>query len=127
MAHHCLFRIDLPANDGGIVKRCLQGLAARFNTTTVKIDEGVHNSARIWKLPGTLACKGDNTPERPHRIAQMLPALAAARRGTDRGCCNGWRLRLRRKISGGNSLLVVLLLHAKANDSKSTLGLPSIN
>lgn len=31
-----------------------------------------YNAARIWKLYGTLACKGDNIPARPHRIAEIL-------------------------------------------------------
>lgn len=69
---HLLYAIDLPASDGGIVQRCLQALAAQFDDDTVKVDQKVFNPARIWKLYGTLACKGDNTPDRPHRMARIL-------------------------------------------------------
>jgi hypothetical protein len=70
--HHLLYRIDLPADDGGIVQRVLQALARRFDTDAVKIDQKVFNPARVCKLPGTLARKGDNIPARPHRRAKFL-------------------------------------------------------
>ena len=38
----------------------------------VDLDTTVHNPARIWKLYGTPACKGDSTAERPHRMARLL-------------------------------------------------------
>ncbi len=69
---HLLYRIDLPADDGGLVQRCLDSLADRFTDGKVTIDTGVFNPARIWKLYGTLACKGDHTVERPHRMAHIL-------------------------------------------------------
>jgi hypothetical protein len=70
--YHLLYRIDLPAEDGGLVKRVLAALAARFNTPAVKIDTSVFNPARITKLYGTLARKGDSIPERPHRRSAIL-------------------------------------------------------
>lgn len=76
---HLMYRIDLPANDGGVVQNCLKALAARFNADGIAVDETVHNPARIWKLPGTLTAKGDCTADRPHRIARILwhpPQLA---------------------------------------------------
>lgn len=69
---HLLYRVDLPAADEKRVERCLAGLAARFNGNGQKVDETVFNPARIWKLYGTLAAKGDSTPERPHRVARIL-------------------------------------------------------
>lgn len=69
---HLLYRIDLPPDDGGIVKSCLAALATRFDDAAVKVDTSVHNSARIWKLYGTLACKGDPTVERPHRLSRLV-------------------------------------------------------
>ncbi len=69
---HLLYRVDLPADDGGLVKRVLEALAARFDDEKVKVDRSVHNPARISKLYGTLVCKGDNTPDRPHRMAKIL-------------------------------------------------------
>jgi len=71
---HLLYRIDLP-NDAealALIKRCLDALAARFNTPAVKIDTGVGNAARVTKLYGTLVCKGDNTSERPHRVSRLF-------------------------------------------------------
>ena len=70
--YHLLYRVDLPADDGGQVARILQALASRFDSDQVKIDQKVFNPARICKLPGTLARKGDNTPQRPHRRAKLL-------------------------------------------------------
>jgi hypothetical protein len=71
---HLLYRIDLPADDGGLVERCLKALAAHFGARSDKVDldTTVHNPARIWKLYGTPACKGDSTAERPHRMARLL-------------------------------------------------------
>lgn len=69
---HMVYQIDLPTDDGGIVQRCLNALAERFDTDTVKVDQTVYNPARIWKLYGTLACKGDDTPNRPHRMSCIL-------------------------------------------------------
>ena len=69
---HLLYPIDLPTDDGGIVQRCLNALAERFDTDAVKVDQTVFNPSRIWKLYGTLACKGDDTPDRPHRMSCIL-------------------------------------------------------
>jgi hypothetical protein len=38
----------------------------------VKIDQKVFNASRITKAYGTMACKGDSIPERPHRISRMF-------------------------------------------------------
>jgi hypothetical protein len=75
--YHLLYRIDLPAEDGGVVSRILNALAERLNTDAVKIDRTVFNPARIVKLPGTLARKGDNVPDRPHRRAKLLEVPTA--------------------------------------------------
>ncbi len=69
---HLLYRIDLPADDGELVHRILTGLKARFSDGTVKVDETVANPARITKLYGTLAAKGDNIPSRPHRMSGLV-------------------------------------------------------
>ena len=71
---HLLYRIDLPTEDDGLVERCLKALAERFDDDAVKVDQTVFNPARIWKLYGTLACKGDDTAERPHRMSRILHA-----------------------------------------------------
>ena len=74
---HLLYRVDLPAADGGLVKRCLQAVADRFDDDAVTVDCGVFNPARIWKLYGTVAAKGDHTPERPHRLARIVDVPVA--------------------------------------------------
>ncbi|WP_083475389.1 hypothetical protein [Methanogenium cariaci] len=75
---HLLYAIDLP-NDGEatrLVKACLTVLDALFSDDTVHCDTANFNAGRIWKLYGTTARKGDNTPpERPpHRTAQICSA-----------------------------------------------------
>jgi P4 family phage/plasmid primase-like protien len=74
---HLLYRIDVPANDEGLVQRCLSALSARFTDSLVKVDTKVHNPARLCKLYGTLAAKGDNTAERPHRMSRIISAPAS--------------------------------------------------
>jgi hypothetical protein len=69
---HLLYRVDLPTDDGGLIQRCLNALAARFNIADVKVDTTTFNPARIWKLYGTPAGKGDSTEDRPHRLARLL-------------------------------------------------------
>jgi len=73
---HLLVRINLP-NDGdsrALAERCLKALDLRFSDGVVGVDLTTFNAARICKLYGTLACKGDSTPERPHRVARILEA-----------------------------------------------------
>jgi hypothetical protein len=70
--YHALYRVDLAADDNGLVKRVLTALAKKFDSDAAKVDTKVFNPARIVKLPGTMARKGDGTPERPHRRAKLL-------------------------------------------------------
>jgi hypothetical protein len=58
--------------DDDLVKRCLLALDDVHGDAMVKVDASVFNPARIWKLYGTPSCKGDNTPDRPHRTARIL-------------------------------------------------------
>ena len=73
---HLLYRLpylDLEhASD--LVKRCLKALSARFSDQAVKVDEATGNAARMCKLYGTMAQKGDSMPERPHRRSFLLEA-----------------------------------------------------
>ena len=71
---HLLYRIDLPNDQaaGELVQKCLQAIAAKWDDQAVHTDTGVYNPARIWKLYGTKAGKGDNTEERPHRWASLV-------------------------------------------------------
>ncbi|MDE4907745.1 hypothetical protein L0665_03850 [Methanogenium marinum] len=73
---HLLYAIDLPNDDEAtkLVKACLAVLDAFFSDETVHCDTANFNAARIWKCYGTTACKGDNTTERPHRMARIITA-----------------------------------------------------
>jgi len=71
---HLLYFVDLPADDGGLTQRILAAVAALFDDRLVKVDRTVYNPGRIWKVYGTLARKGDSTPDRPHRRARILEA-----------------------------------------------------
>jgi hypothetical protein len=71
---HVLYQLDLP-NDRhatDLVAKVLSGVAARCGTDDVAVDLTVFNAARVVKLYGTMACKGDNIPERPHRRSRLL-------------------------------------------------------
>jgi hypothetical protein len=54
-----------------LFERALKALASKFSDNTVTCDETVFNPARIWRLYGTVAVKGDATTERPHRRATI--------------------------------------------------------
>jgi hypothetical protein len=68
---HLLYRIDLPADDGGLVQRCLAALATEFDDDDVQVDKSVFNPARVWKAYGTTSCKGDDVDDRPHRKSSI--------------------------------------------------------
>jgi hypothetical protein len=55
-----------------LLKHCLEVLHFIFTDKNVKIDTGVFDAPRIWKLPGTWVCKGEDLPERPHRKSKLL-------------------------------------------------------
>ncbi|RYI27945.1 hypothetical protein EVU96_15955 [Bacillus infantis] len=71
---HLLYPINLPNDDEStmLIKQALEALDFKFSNESVNVDKSVFNAARIWKLYGTMACKGDHTEERPHRLSQIL-------------------------------------------------------
>jgi hypothetical protein len=71
---HLLYRLDLP-NDAAstrLITHTLQALALLFSDAHMTVDETTSNAARVWKLYGTLVCKGDHLPQRPHRLARLI-------------------------------------------------------
>lgn len=75
---HHLYRCDLPNDEASkeLVQSWLKRLALRFDGNGCHVDTGVHPAKQIAKLPGSWARRGQNTPDRPHRIARLveLPA-----------------------------------------------------
>lgn len=69
---HLLWRVDLPAEDNGLVGYVLDAMAVEFSVPGAGVDIKNRNPARIWKLPGTLAAKGDSLPNRPWRLASLF-------------------------------------------------------
>ncbi|ESU34156.1 hypothetical protein G3A_02490 [Bacillus sp. 17376] len=71
---HLLYPINLPNDDESKerIKTALETLDFLFSNEAVNIDKGVFNAARIWKLYGTMACKGEHTEERPHRLSKII-------------------------------------------------------
>lgn len=71
---HLLYRVDLPNTEEAtdLVRRVVEAVAAFHSGDGVDVDRKVYNAARLWKCYGTLAAKGDDLPERPHRLARLL-------------------------------------------------------
>ena len=81
---HLLYCIDLPKTEENenLIKQCLYALDEKFSNDKVQIDKAVFNPSRVSKLYGTIARKGANTTERPHRMSKMLdvPTIIAVTR-----------------------------------------------
>jgi hypothetical protein len=73
---HLIYGLDLPNDDNSrlLIENVLKAVAGRFSDAKVNVDVFVFNAARISKVYGTKACKGDNLPERPHRVSSILQA-----------------------------------------------------
>jgi hypothetical protein len=72
--YHLLYKIDLPNTfeNTKLITEVLVSLGIRFNTQKVKIDTVVANAGRIFKLYGTVANKGPNTVDTPHRLSTVI-------------------------------------------------------
>jgi len=75
---HLYSRVDLP-NDAlsqQIVRGVFAALARLFDDGKAAVDVKVHDAPRIAKMPGTLARKGPDTADRPHRYCRLahIPA-----------------------------------------------------
>ncbi len=71
---HLLYPVDLP-NDSeaaDMVRAVLAALGERFDDDVVKVDRSVFNAARICKLYGTVANKGDHTSRAPWRLSRLV-------------------------------------------------------
>ena len=86
--YHLLYKVQLVNDDENkrLVERFLKAMDALFSddkcraslTTDesddelIKVDKAVFNASRICKLYGTVAQKGENTVEQPHRMSKIL-------------------------------------------------------
>lgn len=76
--YHLLYRIALkntPENRK-LVENALKTLSMMFSTDTVEVDTSNFNPSRICKLYGTMAQKGSDTSDRPHRMSRILGDMA---------------------------------------------------
>lgn len=109
--YHLLYRGDGCCADSEEWVYALKHLDSEFSTVDAHVDTCVGNPARISRLPGTWNRKGDNTPERPHRLSCVLnyPAQWAPLKhghiynlAHDHGCTSSYdRPPERRRCSGG--------------------------
>lgn len=78
---HLMWQVDEPNTEfvRDEFAKFLKVLNARFEDNTSKVDVVNFNAARIWRLPGTWARKGDNVPTRPHRKAYQVEAPVGQR------------------------------------------------
>lgn len=71
---HLLYRINMPNTPESkrIIGNFQKNIADKFNKDD-KIEVQCFNDAnRIWKLYGSICCKGDNLAKYPHRISRIL-------------------------------------------------------
>lgn len=70
---HLMYRTDEPNDKEALAdfEFALKMIASIFTDDYVDVDCTNFNAARVWKLYGTKAMKGDDTKERPHRYAQI--------------------------------------------------------
>lgn len=70
--YHLMYNVCLETADSAEVKKFLLALDMLFTDAAVSVDTSVYNPARITKVYGTIAKKGANTKERPHRVSKIL-------------------------------------------------------
>lgn len=71
---HLLYRFDLENTEANrtLMQNALKALDMLFSTEQISVDLKNFNPARICKLYGTMAQKGANDPDRPHRMAHIV-------------------------------------------------------
>jgi Protein of unknown function (DUF3987) len=76
--YHLLYPVDLPNDQTSLelIAGVLDALDFKFSDDAVKVDTTTKNAARITKFYGTVAKKGDDLPQRPHRPSKILKVPA---------------------------------------------------
>jgi hypothetical protein len=70
--YHAYYRIARLAAKMPAWEYVLGLLGALHNTPYASIDTAVANPGRIVRLPGSMNMKGEDTPDRPHRLVRVL-------------------------------------------------------
>lgn len=78
---HLQYRINIrnTRENKELIEKCLKALSMLFDTEAVQIDTTNFNPSRVCKLYGSLAQKGSNTKERPHRMSHLITELTDAK------------------------------------------------
>jgi len=75
---HLIYPLDLLNNEESrtLVKAISKALSLQYQDhlarLNLEVDQMVFNPGRLTKLYGTMVRKGDNTPDRPHRLAKII-------------------------------------------------------
>ena len=71
---HLLYKVDFEANKATttLMEMSLKTLDMLFSTPEIEVDKKNFNPARICKMYGTMARKGKDTAERPHRMSRII-------------------------------------------------------
>jgi hypothetical protein len=69
---HLLYRGDGCSPHSDSWRFALKYISERFSNDKAHVDTVVTNAARISRLPGGVNRKGNETPERPHRMAHVI-------------------------------------------------------
>ena len=77
--YHLYYLTDGDAIEAGsanslLRKALLRALAQKFDNSHSQVDQGVYNNARITKIIGTLARKGQCSEGRPYRTVELISA-----------------------------------------------------
>ena len=69
-----IYEVDFPKNaeTTELIKNLIAFVDAEVEHEGVEIDASVYDPPRLVKLFGTPARKGENTPERPHRMSKLV-------------------------------------------------------
>jgi hypothetical protein len=72
--YHLMYRVDEPNDEPTRIEfeYATKMLASIFTDEKIAVDTTVWNASRIWKIYGTIAGKGSNTEERPHRVSMVV-------------------------------------------------------
>ena len=70
--YYVISEITNDENSNVLICSTLNNLASKFNNNIVSIDTSVYNASRITKVPGTIMRKGDESVDRPYRMAVVL-------------------------------------------------------